>query len=250
MFWHWWKYSRVSSQFRPQLRSLEKRIDYHFRDPALLLNALKHRSYLDTTGERRIHSNERLEFLGDAVINLVVSDHFFRSGSGDAEGVMTTWKSTIVSGTVLAEQARKIELGKYIFLSENEAKSGGRDRDSILEDAFEALVGAIFLDRGLELAAAFIHRFLLTDASHILNKKSHRNYKSVLQEYSQARGGNPPIYKVIDESGPDHDKRYLIEVYLDDTLVGTGSGRTKKEAEQQAARKGVKFSKSLKTEGA
>lgn len=243
MIWQRRKIPGASPDFHKKLRRFERIIHHRFHNPKLLLNALKHRSYLDTSGESRINSNERLEFLGDSVLNLVVSEHFYRSQEKGAEGTLTSLKSTIVSGAVLAEQARKIQLGEYLLLSENEAKSGGRDRESILEDAFEALIGAIYIDRGYEAARRFIHHFLLKDTSDILDETSHRNYKSVLQEYVQSRGEAPPVYTVVEETGPDHDKRYLVEVRLGEVILGRGSGRTKKEAEQQAARRGVKFLK-------
>ena len=240
MKWRRRKSFRVPPDVRDKLRTLERIIGYRFHQPALLWNALKHRSYLNSSGKERIESNERLEFLGDAVLDLVASEHLYQSQSGEEEGILTGDKSTLVSGPVLAAQARKIGLGHYLFLSENEAKSGGRDRVSILEDAFEGLIGAIYLDGRLKSARRFIHRFLLADADGILAEKSLQNYKSVLQEYAQAQGWDPPVYIVLEETGPDHDKRYLIEVRLRNQLLGTGEGRTKKEAEQRAAEEGTK----------
>ncbi len=230
-----WKNSEVPKELREQLKDLEQKIGYKFRHPELLLKALKHRSYLDITGETRASSNERLEFLGDSVLNLLASEYFYKTQSDDNEGSLTTTKSTIVSGSVLADQARKINLGYYLLLSENEARSGGRDRDSILEDTFEALIGAIYRDGGLKPARNFVARFLFSETDTILSEKSHRNFKSILQEYAQSRGGEPPEYVVLEESGPDHDKRFLVEVRLGVEVLGTGKGRTKKEAEQMAA---------------
>jgi ribonuclease-3 len=242
LFQRRWKRAEISPELQRKLRSFERIIRHRFRRPDLLRNALKHRSYLDFSGEPRCESNERLEFLGDAVLNLLVSEHFFRSSSHQNEGELTAAKSTIVSGTVLSEQARKIHLGNYLFISENEEKTGGRDRDSILEDAFEALIGAIYLDRGLEAARSFISRFLLVDSGHILNERSLRNYKSILQEYAQKRGGEPPEYTVVKETGPDHNKRFVVEVSLGGKVIGRGKGKTKKEAEQHAAADGIRKS--------
>ena len=244
MHWFRWKSLAASPQLQLKLHSLERRIHYRFHRPELLLNALKHRSYLDTSGEKRIQSNERLEFLGDAVLNLIVSEHFFKSKSGGDEGTLTNIKSTIVSGPVLATQARKIELGEYILLSENEARSGGRDRDSILEDTFEALIGALYLDGGLRAARKFVQRFLISSTREILGEGNLKNYKSELLEYAQAHGLEQPTYHVLEESGPDHDKTYLIEVRIGEEALGTGSGHTKKEAEQQAAAEGMRKAKS------
>lgn len=239
MTWFRWRNNDITPRLRRKLRELEKKIHYRFHRPGLLLTALKHRSYLDISGEKRADSNERLEFLGDAVLDLVVAEHFFRTISAQNEGVLTGIKSTIVSGPVLAGQARKIELGKYLLLSENEERAGGRNRRSILEDSFEALIGAIYLDGGLKAARVFIFSFLIDDSKKILAKKSLRNYKSALQELVQGRGDDPPVYHVIEESGPDHDKRFIIEVRLNGEIIGIGRGRSKKEAEQHAAAEGL-----------
>ncbi|RJP74952.1 MAG: ribonuclease III [Candidatus Zixiibacteriota bacterium] len=225
---------------RKKIRELERLLNYPFKQPQLLITALKHRSYLDDVGEDRLLSNERLEFLGDAVLDLVVSDYFYRLRPSDEEGVLTNIKSAIVSGTALMAQARKMQLGKYLLLSDNEAANGGRDRDSILEDTFEALVGAIYLDGGLDPAQVFIQNFLLADAEKILEQGSLKNYKSMLLEYAQSRGKEPPVYSVLSESGPDHDKLYLVEVRLNEHVQGTGTGRSKKQAEQRAAAEAMK----------
>lgn len=240
MRWFRWKAGAISPQIRKELLILERRIDYRFRRPVLLLNALKHRSYVEASGEKRLQSNERLEFLGDAVLDLVISEHFFRSQSSGDEGALTIIKSTIVSGPVLAAQARKIGLGRYLLLSENEARSGGRERESILEDAFEALIGAIFLDGGLRAARQFVQSFVLADSREILNEETLKNYKSELLEYAQAHGMDQPTYFVLEESGPDHAKTYQVEVRIGDKVVGTGTGKSKKEAEQQAAAEGMR----------
>ncbi|MBU0518155.1 ribonuclease III [bacterium] len=239
MTWFRWRHTDITPQLRRKLQELEKKIQYRFHRPGLLLMALKHRSYLDISGENRSQSNERLEFLGDAVLDLVVAEHFFKSISAQSEGVLTGIKSTIVSGTVLAGQALKIDLGDYLLLSENEERSGGRNRRSILEDSFEALIGAIYLDGGLQSVREFINRFLIDDSKGILAKKSLRNYKSALQELVQGHGVDPPIYHVIEESGPDHDKRFVIEVCLGNEIIGIGRGKSKKEAEQLAAAEGL-----------
>lgn len=206
----------------------------------MLITALKHRSYLDDAGEARVLANERLEFLGDAVLDLVVSDYFYHLRSQDEEGTLTNIKSTLVSGPVLVAQARKLRLGEYLLLSENEAHSGGRNRESILEDAFEAVIGAIYLDGGIKPARQFVQRFLLSEADKILGQASLKNYKSMLLEYAQSLSKEPPVYSVLQEFGPDHDKRYLVEVSLDGAVIGAGTGRTKKQAEQRAAAEGIK----------
>lgn len=244
--WLRWKNAKAAPNLRKRLRELEHSLDYRFKRPELLITALKHRSYLDGVGEDRHLSNERLEFLGDAVLDMVVSDYFYRLKPTDEEGSLTNIKSVIVSGSVLTEQARKLQLGKYLLLSHNEANNGGRNRGSILEDTFEALVGAIYLDGGIEPARTFIRRFLLNDAEIILKARSWKNYKSMLLEYAQSQGKDAPVYTVLEEIGPDHDKMYLVEVRLGNgEVLGTGSGRSKKQAEQRAAEEGVKKITSL-----
>jgi len=233
-----WKRVQAPPPHRRRFCELERRLGYRFRRPALLITALKHRSYLDGAGEDRSLSNERLEFLGDAVLDLVVSEYYYHMRPGDEEGTLTNVKSTLVSGPVLVVQARKLSLGQYLLLSENEANSGGHDRDSILEDAFEAIIGAIYLDGGLKAARRFIENALLSDSDHILSQTSLKNYKSMLLEYAQSLGKEPPLYSVSHEAGPDHDKRYTVEVSLDGHIVGSGSGRSKKQAEQRAAAEG------------
>jgi len=235
-----WKRLQAPPSHHRRICELEQRLGYRFRRPILLITALKHRSYLDGAGEDRSLSNERLEFLGDAVLDLVVSEYYYRLRPGDEEGTLTNVKSTLVSGPVLAAQARKLSLGQYLLLSENEANSGGRDRDSILEDAFEAIIGAIYLDGGIRASRRFIQDALLGDSDHILSQTSLKNYKSMLLEYAQSLGKEPPLYSVSQEAGPDHDKRYTVEVSLDGKLIGIGIGRSKKQAEQRAAAEGIK----------
>jgi len=235
-----WKRIPASPPHRRRFCELERRLGYRFRRPALLITALKHRSYLDGAGEDRSLSNERLEFLGDAVLDLVVSEYYYHMRPRDEEGTLTNVKSTLVSGPALVSQARQLSLGQYLLLSENEANSGGRDRDSILEDAFEAIIGAIYLDGGLKASRRFIQNALLRDSDRILNRASLKNYKSMLLEYAQSLGKDPPLYSVSHEAGPDHDKRYTVEVSLDGKLIGIGIGRSKKQAEQRAAAEGIK----------
>lgn len=240
-----WKRKRNDSRrIAPQLirksRDLEEILNYSFKRPELLITALKHRSFLEEAGEERSESNERLEFLGDAVLDLIVSDYFFRKHPQDEEGTLTMMKSTLVSGSVLMAQARKMDLGSFLLLGGNELHNGGRNRESILEDAFEAVLGAIYLDGGLEPARRYVDRFLLRDADAILRQGSLKNYKSMLLEYAQSIGKPQPVYSVIEESGPDHDKNYIVEVRVNGEVLGTGSGRSKKQAEQRAAEAGMK----------
>jgi ribonuclease-3 len=211
-------------------------IGYRFVNQSLLIQALKHRSYLPFTNEQRVDSNERLELLGDAVLGLVVTEHLYRRYPKKEEGDLTTMKSLMVSRKILAHSARRIGLGDFVLLSQAEERSGGRNRTSILADVFESLVGAIYLDGGLASARAFVHRHLLSRMDDIVGQEQHRNYKSLLLEYAQARNLGAPVYIVVAEHGPDHDKTFTVEVQIQDETVGIGTGNSKKKAEQQAAK--------------
>jgi len=211
-------------------------IGYRFVNKALLIQALKHRSYLPFSNERRVDSNERLELLGDAVLGLVVTEHLFRLYPKKEEGDLTALKSLMVSRKILASSARQIGLGDFVLLSQAEERSGGRNRPSILADVFEALTGAIYLDGGLASARSFVQKHLLSRMDDIVHQEQHRNYKSLLLEYAQGRNLGAPIYVVTAEQGPDHDKTFTVEVRIQDQAVGKGMGNSKKKAEQQAAK--------------
>ncbi len=231
----WWRWGRRRGDRSPAMRSLERRIGYRFRDPGLLRLALTHRSHLVTSGASRLESNERLEFLGDSVIGLVVNHHLYRSHPDLAEGDLTVRKARLVSGASLATVAAELGLGSYLLLSHGEESTGGRERESILADAFEALVGALYLDGGLDTARRFLANTLLTRIDHLMEMPSLDNPKSRLQEIIQARFKEPPRYRVGEVSGPDHDRRYDVEVTCRGRVLGTGSGHSKKSAEQDAA---------------
>jgi ribonuclease-3 len=181
-----------------------------------------------------------LEFLGDAVLDLVSSEYLYRCFPSKLEGDLTQIKSVMVSGKVLTREARRLGLGKYLLLSENEDKSGGRNRSSILEDAFEALVGAIYLDGGYRQVRRFLVRELLTHSKDHYQDARHRNYKSLLLEYTQGNGLTNPEYIVREEIGPEHRKKFVVEVVLGEDVRGSGEGRTKKSAEQKAAREAAR----------
>jgi len=212
---------------------LQKRIGYTFRDITLLQTALSHSSYANET--HRGDSNERLEFLGDAILSIIVSEYIFNHYRNKAEGDLTKLRASLVCEVSLAEFARQIDLGASLRLGRGEAKNGGADRPSILADAFEALIAAIYLDGGMEEAKKFV---LGCTEKEILNPKARRtkDYKTILQEIVQQNGGEKLEYVLVDESGPDHNKHFVIEVHLNSNVLGKGEGRTKKDAEQQAAR--------------
>ena len=218
------------------LRALEAKLGHEFRDISLLRNALLHRSHIHVTGQEREQSNERLEFLGDAVLGLVVNEVLYEHYPERSEGDLTKMKSLLVCGSRLSEVAVAFDLGIHIRMSRSEAATGGRRRSSILADTTEALIGAVYLDGGLSAAKGVVDRLVLGGAERVLKRRSLRNYKSRLQEMIQARYKTPPRYKVLDVDGPDHDRVFRIAVSHGAILLGTGEGRNKKTAEQNAAR--------------
>jgi ribonuclease-3 len=221
------------------IREFQKRFDIEFSDGQLLQTALKHRSYLNVTNEPRTKSNERLEFLGDTVLDLVVSQFLYEKFPKKTEGELSKVKSILVRKSVLADSATKMSLGNLVLINWGEEKTGGRSRHSILADTFEAVIGAIYLDKGLQVAAQFINTYLLDDFKKIIKTELYKNYKSTLLEYTQSNGDGMPVYKVIDEIGPDHAKNFLVEVYINNEKMGEGQGGTKKIAEQEAAKQAL-----------
>ncbi len=208
----------------------------HFHDPGLLRLALTHRSYLSVTGMGPRESNERLEFLGDSVLGLVTSEYLYRHHPDEHEGQLTKTKSLLVSKAILSRRALQIGLGRFILMSHAEMESGGRKRASILADAFESVLGAIYLDQGFDAARRFVVEYLLRGSREIVADKRHRNYKSQLQEYVQSTFHTHPVYRIRSQAGPDHSKLFLVEVMVGRRTLGAGRGTNKKEAEQAAAR--------------
>jgi ribonuclease-3 len=220
------------------LDSLYRKISYRFKDEILIRQALTHRSLLADDTET-CESNERLEFLGDAVLGMIVTDELYNYFPDRSEGQLTKAKSRVVSRETLAKRAKKIGLGHFLLLGAGEEKSGGRDRHSILSDAYEALIGAMYLDGGMDEVRRFVCQQVLVDMDRLFEHKFHYNYKSWLLEYVQAKGSLSPEYAVLKESGPDHKKEFTVEVLVDGTVLGMGKGFSKKTAEQQAARKAI-----------
>lgn len=212
--------------------SFEKIIGYQFHNSTLLENALTHSSYANEHHWAYERNNERLEFLGDAVLELVSSDFIFHERRSDMEGDMTKLRASLVCERSLAASARQIKIGTYIRLGKGEFATGGSERDSILSDAFEAVIGAIYLDGGMEHAAAFIKRFVLSD---IEDKKLFYDSKTVLQEIVQNHGANTISYELVSENGPDHAKVFEVHCNVSGKTIGKGTGRSKKAAEQNAA---------------
>ncbi len=215
-----------------RLKELESRIGYTFHNFELLRNAMMHSSYTNEKHLEKYQCNERLEFLGDAVLELVSSEFLFLDSPKVSEGQLTKTRASMVCEPALAFCARDIELGSYLLLGKGEEATGGRQRESITSDAMEALIGAIYLDGGFTNAKEFIHRFILTDLE---NKKLFFDSKTILQEMVQAQMSDTISYKLMKEEGPDHNKAFYVEVLLGEKSYGVGKGRTKKAAEQQAA---------------
>lgn len=217
------------------LQNLEQTIGITFKDKKLLEAAFIHTSYVNEHRREHLVANERLEFLGDAVLELVTTEFLYQTFPDTGEGQLTNFRAALVKGKHLAEVARNLGLGAYLLLSRGEEKSGGRDKNYILANTLEALIGALYLDSGFPVAHKFISTFILTNLGDILKKGLHIDAKSRLQEISQDRFGSTPLYKVLCESGPDHNKTFEIAVFINEKMVGKGTGSSKQSAEQAAA---------------
>lgn len=220
-------------------KKLEKLIGIEFSNKDLLRNAFIHRSYLNEHKKSKLTSNERLEFLGDAVLELVVTEYLY-CNYPNPEGELTNWRSALVKGEMLAKVASGLDLGEYLFLSRGEENSGGRTKDYLLANTFEALIGVIYLEKGYQKAQEFIKKFLLVHLEGILEKGSHIDAKSKFQELAQEKVGITPSYQLLHDEGPDHNKIFTMGAYIDNRIVGKGKGGSKQSAEQKAARDALK----------
>ena len=220
------------------LEELEQKIGYRFKDRRLLKQALTHSSYANEQKINKLKDYERLEFLGDAVLELVSSDFLFHENPQMPEGKLTKLRSSMVCEPALAYCAKDLQLGNYMLLGKGEEATGGRNRDSITSDAMEAVIGALYLDGGFQTAHDFIHRFVLSDLE---NKILFYDSKTVLQELIQTEAGSRFSYELKGEAGPDHNKEFLVDAVLNEQVIGSGRGRTKKAAEQQAAYEAIMY---------
>ena len=216
------------------LKDLEAALGYRFRNITLLENALTHSSYANERWHNSLLSNERLEFLGDSVLGMLVAEFLFHSFPNRPEGELTRMRADMVCERSLADVAEKISLGEHLLLGHGEEAGGGRSRDSILADAVESVIAACFLDGGMDAARKFIDTFVLTEVP--VQKLRNADYKTALQELVQQKKNQVLSYALVAESGPDHDKHFTVEVSLNGKVVGTGDGSSKKRAEQDAAR--------------
>ena len=219
------------------LDELEEILGHRFSNRSLLVQALTHRSFVNESSVENLKNNESLEFLGDAVLGFVISARLFQLFPDLNEGELSKIKAFLVSATNLFQLSKEIRLGEFIYLSRGEIKSGGRKKRAILVDAYEAIIGAIYLDAGVKKASDFIEKQIQTVLrDRDLRQLTYGDYKSALQEYLHNTGQPEPVYRVVDELGPDHQKIFVIQVLINNDVVAESSGKTKKEAQQSAAR--------------
>ena len=221
------------------MKNFEEYLGYKFKNSDLLKNALAHSSYANEVHSKN-GSNERLEFLGDSVLSIIVSEYLFNNYKELPEGELTKLRASLVCEKTLCIFAKELHIGDFLLLGKGEAQNHGNERASILADAFEAVLAAIFLDGGMEVAKKHVLRFVIPELEN-REFELFKDYKTSLQEVIQRNPEERLTYVLIDESGPDHDKRFTVEVHLNSNVIGTGSGRSKKQAEQQAARQALKL---------
>lgn len=221
------------------MKALENNLKYSFKHKELLLNALTHSSYANEA-RNGITSNERLEFLGDSVLSIIVADYLYKEFSSLPEGELTKLRASLVCEKSLCEFSRELEIGKFLRLGKGEDKGGGRERNSILADAFEAVLAAIYLDGGMEVARKHVMRFILKELKHT-DDEVFKDYKTALQEIIQRNPEESVSYYLTGESGPDHDKVFDVEVRLNSNVIGRGKGKSKKQAEQMAAKQALEL---------
>lgn len=214
----------------------EKQVGITFKDKDLLKQAFTHRSYLNENPESGLQHNERLEFLGDAVLELIVTEHLYKSYPDKPEGELTTWRAALVNARMLAIVAKDLKLGDYLLLSHGEARETGKARDYILANTTEALLGALYLDQGLKACKIIIEQYVLSKLPQVLEDKLFEDAKSRFQELAQEKTGITPSYQVLKEWGPDHEKNFQVGVTLGKDLIAKGEGMSKQEAEQDAAK--------------
>lgn len=227
------------------LDELERCLDYHFKNPALLQQAITHKSYLNEAREKSQKDNERLEFLGDAVLDLIISQDLLLDYPDTPEGELSKMKARIVSETALAKVAKRLEIGRFLLLGRGEEMTQGRTKPSLLANAMEAILAAIYLDGGLESARHVIQEIFKEDVVEMLKTEALTDYKTELQELCQRDYEILPTYTVLSESGPDHQKTFEVQLSIKGDVYGRGSGRSKKEAEQQAAREALEKLKKI-----
>lgn len=225
---------------KTRIAEFEKKIGYTFQDKALLVHALSHTSYTNEHGMEKQASNERLEFLGDAIVDMVVSDYLYRHNDTEPEGTLTKWRASVVCEASFAHIAAGMDYGSYLLLGKGEEATGGRSRSSVLADAFEAVIAAMYLDSDIETVSAWIIRHLQEELTLAMQGKMAKDYKTLLQELVQKGERGKVSYVITDEKGPDHAKTFCVDVLVDGERAASGSGTSKKDAEQAAAGAAIK----------
>ena len=220
--------------------NFEKKTKIIFKNKKLLEQAFIHRSYINENPSTNLSHNERLEFLGDAVLELIVTDFLYKKYPSYTEGELTALRSALVNAVIISEIASGVGMNDYLLLSKGEAKDNGKARQYILANTYEAYIGALYLDQGIEMVDKFIHKTLLPKTEEIVIKKLWRDAKSLVQEKAQEFVNFTPAYKVLHESGPDHDKHFTVGIYFGTNLIAEGKGQSKQEAEQKAAEAALK----------
>lgn len=228
----------LSLNMEKDFSKLEKKLKVKFKNINFLKQAVVHRSYLNEHPKFKLDHNERLEFLGDAVLELVVTENLYLNYE-NPEGELTNWRASLVNSKMLSKVAQKLDIEEFLYLSKGEAKDTGKARQYILANAMEALIGAIYLDQGWDKAKIFIEKNILSELKEILEKKLYIDPKSNFQEIAQEKTSITPSYKVIKEYGPDHNKQFEVGVYLNKDLIATGTGSSKQEAQEDAAQKAI-----------
>lgn len=234
-------------QENSSLVKLLNELSINISDPDLLKNAFVHRSYLNENRKFHLPSNERLEFLGDACLELVVSEFLYKEYPLEPEGILTSYRGALVNTESLAESAKQLDLGKYLLLSRGEEEGGGRGSHYLLANTLEALIGAIYLNQGYDAAAILIHTYITNKLTHIISEERFRDPKSKLQEKTQAYFGITPQYEVTSEMGPDHNKVFTVAVKLNSNIVGSGKGSSKQKAELDAAKTAINNWETIET---
>ncbi len=225
---------------------LEKKIGVSFENKDLLIQSFCHRSYLNENQDFYLGQNERLEFLGDAVLELVVTKYLYTNYPDRSEGELTNWRAALVNSKVIGETAEELNFYDYLLLSKGERRGNGKARLYILADTFEAFIGALYLDQGYDEVRKFIEEFLISKLPRILELELYKDPKSELQERVQEEVGVTPSYKVLEEKGPDHERHFLMGVHVEEELIGEGEGLSKKEAEEKAAKDALETKKWVK----
>ncbi len=227
--------SRRSPDIVKDFSELEKKLAIEFKNKELLRQAFTHRSFLNESQGKGLEHNERLEFLGDAVLEQVITEYLYLHYPKDSEGVLTSWRAALVNANMLSAVAQKLEIEDFLLLSKGELKEKGKSRSYILANAFEALIGSMYLDQGMDFCKNFIEKHIASELPRVINEGLFRDAKSHFQEEAQEKTGLTPTYKVMKEWGPDHEKTFSVGVFLGDKLVAQGEGFSKQEAEEAAA---------------